>query len=266
MKRIFNFIIKNGNRLLFLSLLGISLALTIQSHSYHTSKFIGAVEFVGDGVHGKIDTIGNYMGLAEKNDSLAEENAKLLRILFNKENKNEVIKIDSVFGIGPKNVVISKVISNSYDLHENYIIINTGRKAGINVDMGVINDLGVVGVIDKVSPNFAKLASILNNKSLINAKIKNSNLIGTISWNGKSTGFVQLSDITRGVSIKKGDTIVTGGLSEIFPENIDIGTIDKMETSNSSFMIHVKLFNDMTNLGYVYIIKSKKTQETLQKK
>jgi rod shape-determining protein MreC len=59
------------------------------------------------------------------------------------------------------------------------------------------------------------LFSILNVKSRINAKIKKSNHFGSLIWNGKSTGFVQLIDVPRLASVRKGDTIVTGMQSEI---------------------------------------------------
>jgi rod shape-determining protein MreC len=61
-----------------------------------------------------------------------------------------------------------------------------------------------------------------------NAKIKKSNHFGSLIWNGKSTGFVQLIDVPRLASVRKGDTIVTGMQSVIFPENINIGTIEKV--------------------------------------
>jgi rod shape-determining protein MreC len=54
-----------------------------------------------------------------------------------------------------------------------------------------------------------------------------------------------------------------------FPENI-IGTIDKIEIDNQTnyYTITVRLFNDMTNLGHVYIIKNKDREEitNLEKK
>jgi rod shape-determining protein MreC len=74
--------------------------------------------------------------------------------------------------------------------------------------MGVINNLGLVG-IDNTSPRYSTVISILNVKSRINAKIK-SNHFGSLIWNGKSTGFVQLIDVPRLASVRKGDTIVTG--------------------------------------------------------
>ncbi len=85
-------------------------------------------------------------------------------------------------------------------------------------DMGVINSAGIVGIVDKTSKNYATVVSILNIKSHINAKIKKSNHFGSLIWNGKNTGFVQLIDLPRLASVRKGDTIVTGGQSRIFPE------------------------------------------------
>jgi rod shape-determining protein MreC len=71
--------------------------------------------------------------------------------------------------------------------------------------MGVINNLGLVGIIDNTSPRYSTVISILNVKSRINAKIKKSNHFGSLIWNGKSTGFVQLIDVPRLASVRKGD-------------------------------------------------------------
>ena len=131
--------------------------------------------------------------------------------------------------------------------------------------MGVINSAGIVGIVDKTSENYATIVSILNRNSQINAKIKKTNHFGSLIWDGKSTGFVQLIDVPRLAAIRKGDTIVTGGQSVIFPENINIGTIDKIYIDNQTnyYTLNVKLFNDMTNLGHVYIIKSKNREEII---
>jgi rod shape-determining protein MreC len=51
--------------------------------------------------------------------------------------------------------------------------------------------------------------------------------------------------------------------SEIFPENINIGTIEKYTLTIKPIIttLDIKLFNDMTNLGHVYILKSKYRDE-----
>lgn len=265
MQQIFNFIFKNSNRLLFLLLLGISLALTIQSHSFHRSKIISSANFLSGGVYEKINNINEYLNLRTQNDALALENANLKSLLFNKKDTTQIKKLDSLKGVKPSDIIVSKVIHNSYNVYENYLTLNSGQLKGVKPDMGVINSLGIVGIVDNTSAHYATVISILNKKSLINAKIKKSDHFGSLTWDGKSTGYVQLIDVPRLATIRKGDTIVTGGQSVIFPENINIGTIERIYTDEEThyYKIEVKLFNDMTNLGHVYIIKSKNREELI---
>jgi rod shape-determining protein MreC len=265
MQQIFNFIYKNSNRLLFLLLLGISLFLTIQSHSYHRSKVINSANFLSGGVYERINNVSEYLNLRTQNDALAQENAKLRSLLFDVKDTASIAKLDSIKGLHPDDIIVSKVIHNSFNDHENYLTLNSGSLQGVKPDMGVINSLGIVGIIDNTSPKYSTVVSILNIKSQINAKIKKSNHFGSLVWDGKSTGFVQLIDVPRLAAIRKGDTIVTGGQSVIFPENINIGTIDRIYVDNQThyYTLNIKLFNDMTNLGHVHIIKSKDREEII---
>ncbi|WJS96166.1 rod shape-determining protein MreC [Flavobacterium johnsoniae] len=265
MQQIFNFIIRNSNRLLFLLLLGISLGLTIQSHSFHRSRVINSANFLSGGVYEKINRVNEYLNLRAENDELVLENARLKSLLFNKEDTTKLPLPDTIKGVKPADIIVSKVIHNTYSTHENFITLNSGANEGVKPDMGVINSLGIVGIVDNTSPRYSTVISILNMKSQINAKLKKSNHFGSLTWDGKSTGFVQLKDVPRLASVRKGDTIVTGGQSVIFPEGINIGTVETIyrETETSFYVIKVKLFNDMTNLGHVYIIKSKDREELI---
>lgn len=262
MQQIIYFIIKNSYKLLFLLLLGIGLILTIKSHSYHRSEYINSANAVTGGFYQKMNDVNEYLSLKERNSELAEENARLKQLLFNQPdtilNSNEFTHFSGDF-ITRK----AKVIKNSYNVRENYLTINRGKKDSIKIDMGVINDKGIVGIIEKTSANYATILSVLNIKSRINAKIKNSEHFGSLIWDGKNVGYVQLIDVPRLASLRKGDSIVTGAESEIFPENIPIGKIDKVfiDPKTNYYTINVRLFNDMTSLGYVYVIENKKKEE-----
>lgn len=263
MQQIFNFILKNSNRLLFLLLLVLSLSLTIQSHSYHKSKIISSANFFTGGIYEKVNNINEYFGLRAQNEELANENARLKSIVFNQKDTTQLPKIDSIRGVKKIDLIVSKVIHNSYSIQENFITINDGSASGIKPNMGVINSAGIIGIVDNTSKNFSTVISILNVDSKINAKIKKSNHFGSLVWNGKSTGFAQLIDVPRLAGVRKGDTIVTGGQSIIFPENIGIGTIDHVYIDNETnyYTLDIKLFNDMTNLGHVYVIKNNDAEE-----
>lgn len=263
MQQIISYIIKNSHRMLFLLLMVIAISLTIDSHSYHKSKVISSANFFTGGIYSEINSVNEYFDLKTKNDELASENARLKSLLFNLNDTTTTVVLDSLKGVKKTDLITAKVIKNSYSVHENFLTIDGGSNQGIAPDMGVINSAGIVGITETTSAKYATVISILNTKSQINAKIKKSNHFGTLIWNGKSTGFVQLIDVPRLATVRKGDTIVTGSQSTIFPENINIGTIDKIYIDNETnfFTINVKLFNDMTSLGHVYIIKNKDKKE-----
>ncbi|WP_313808011.1 rod shape-determining protein MreC [Flavobacterium sp.] len=266
MQQIINFIFKNSIRLLFLLLLTISLSLTIQSHSYHRSRFVSSANDVTGGVYQRVNNVKEYFNLRTQNDNLAKENAYLKSLLYNKPDT--IIASTELIPAGYEDIKViqSKVINNSFNVHENYLTINSGSKDGIKADMGVVNSLGIVGIIENTSKNFATVQSVLNVKSQINAKIKKSNHFGSLIWNGKNVGYAQLIDVPRLATVRKGDTIVTGGRSVIFPENIPIGKIDKIyiDKTTNYYTIEIRLFNDMTNLGHVYVIENVKRKEILQ--
>lgn len=266
MQQIFNFIFKNSILLLFLLLLGISLSLTIQSHSYHRSKAVSSANAMSGYVYEQVNNVEEYLSLKEQNEALAGENARLKKMLFNTQDTANLPPVTLPDVMGNYAVIQSKVIRNSYGTQENYYTINTGHNKGVKPDMGVVSSLGVVGIIENTSANYATVISILNRKFRLDAKIKKNNHFGTLTWNGKNTGFAQLIDVPRLASVRKGDTIVTGAESRIFPENIPIGTIEKVyiDKKTNYFTLDVRLFNDMTSLGHVYIIENKDRDEIIK--
>ncbi|WP_412560088.1 rod shape-determining protein MreC [Winogradskyella sp. MIT101101] len=263
MQQIINFVIRNKTFLLFLLLFSIALALTIQSHSYHRSKFINSANGLTGGVYGAVNSIDKYFDLEQENKILSEENKRLREQLFNSEITADSIVIDTSYSSGRYRVIVADVYKNSYSLTNNYLTINKGKNDSVKQDFGVITSKGIVGIIDNTSKNYATVLSILNKRSRINAKLKSSNHIGSLIWNGDSPELAQLIDVSKFAPVKVGDTIVTGGQSSIFPKGIGIGKIESFETdiSGDTYTIQVKLFNDMTNIGTIYILENLDKEE-----
>ncbi|WP_027393895.1 rod shape-determining protein MreC [Aquimarina latercula] len=264
MQQIINFLIRNKNFLLFLLLLFFSLILTIQSHSYHKSKFISSTNFLSGGVYGWRYSITNYFGLKNKNERLLEENESLRNqlSLLTKDTIATTFTDTTSFG-KPYTFIKGNVYKNDYSKADNYILINKGEKDGIKADMGIITDRGIVGIVENTSKNYSRVISILNTNSRINAGLKKSNQYGSLVWNGKDPNIVQLETVPRQAILKKGDTIITNGRSTIFPRGIGIGTIlnYELDQNQSYFLIDIQLFNDMTDIGFVYAIKSNDATE-----
>lgn len=262
MQRIIDFIIRNRNFLLFLFLFSLSLILTFQSHSYHRSKFFNSANWVSGTVYNTRDNITSYFKLRGENQQLIEENNRLRRLLFN-QGVPDSVEIDTQQL--SYRVIPARVIKNSYSGTENYLTLNKGAKDGLKQDMGVITADGILGIVERTTNRFAAIQSILNTKSNINAKIKNTNHFGSLTWDTGQFDMVQLEDIPRLVTLSEGDTIVTGAMSSIFPEGIPIGVVRelKLEDSASFYTINVALFNDMTDLSTVYVITDLNRSEIL---
>jgi len=263
MQQIINFVLRYKNFILYILLMIISLGFTIQSHSYHQSSFFNSSSWVTGNIYKTSYGITSYFDLRKENRNLVEENERLRHLLFNKEEPitSELDSTQMTYTINS-----GQVIKNSYANPRNYITINRGEKDSVKPDMGVITAKGILGIIQNTSNNFSTVQSILNENSNINAKLKNTNNFGSLTWNARTYDVVQLVDIPRLVPLVIGDTIVTGGMSSIFPENIPIGTIKKFDLNDSKsfWNIEVALFNDMTSVKNIYIVSNADREEIIE--
>jgi len=259
MQRIIDSILYYKDVLVFLILLLFSIYLVVDSNHYHQSKLNSISNNFTSIIFEWSSSIENYFNLKDNNEELIQENLDLINRLYsNKEIIDDSLLIKSSYIFSS-----AKIINNNFSYSKNYLIIDKGSKDGINKEMGVANSYGIIGITVDVSENYSRVMSILNLNSKINAKIKNSFHFGSLEWNGEDPSRINLNDVPKIAKIKIGDSIVSGGMSAIFPENLPIGTISKIDLKNSEnyYGIDVLLNNDMTSIKNVYIINNPDKKE-----
>lgn len=265
MQQIISFLYKNKYFILFLLLESSAIFFTIQSHSYHRSKFINSANFISGGLYNKINNFKEFLLLKDENVRLAEENVQLKNLLNQKDklaDQNSAKEVDTINSNQKYSYISAKVINNSFRKNNNYLTINKGESSHLKSDLGVINSKGIIGITKSASNKYATVLSILNVNSRINVKLLNSNHFGSLSWNNIHYNTVQLLDLPIQANIKIGDTVVTGGKSTIFPEGIPVGTIKDFKTKNNTYdFINITLFNDMSSVGFVEIITNLDREE-----
>lgn len=230
------------------------------NNPYQRSKFLSTSNAFTGAYYEKVNNFKSFFETKEELIELKKENLILKKELFKNNSYNSNSDINSYNGF---EIIQARITNNPYNTYENYLTINAGKNHKIEPEMGVMNSLGIIGVVEYTHQHYSSVISILNRNSKINAKLRNSNHFGWITWNGKSTGFVQLIDMPRLATIKPGDTIVTGTHGSFFPENQNIGIVHKIydDGETNFYTIDVKLFNDMTNLKNVFVIKNKDKKE-----
>jgi len=290
MQQIIDFIIRKKDVVVYLILLSFSFALILNSNYFQKSKVLLFSNNISNYTTKNLNYFNEYFKLKELNYKLSEENLVLKNQL---EKINESSGLDSLTN---ENFLYknAKVISNNLSSFKNRIIVNKGIRDGIKNEMGVISSDGIVGIIDNTTKRYSSIMSILNIEMKINAKVMRTEHFGTLEWDGFDIRHLTLNDISETAKIKVGDSIITGGMSLIFPEGINIGIVSKIinqnethsNTKGSAFTknirddsiidldirenylnIEVKLHNDMSNLNNVYIIESfnKKEFQKLKK-
>ena len=104
-----------------------------------------------------------------------------------------------------------------------YVIINRGSDDNIRRGMPVVTQQGLVGRIEAVTANAARVQLITDSASVVNAKIQPSGAQAVLK--GQASGDLLLDLIPQGVSIEVGNLVLTSGLGGGYPPNIVIGQI-----------------------------------------
>lgn len=263
MRNLLNFLIRYNYWFLFLLLEVASFVLLFRFNHYQQSIYFTSANEVSGKVYEISGGIASYFNLKSANDDLLDRNmsleqrvSALQKALL--ERGMDSVKLKSLDLVSPDAYQIFKAraIKNSVNLVDNYIVLDKGRSAGIQPEMGVVGVNGVVGIVYKVSPHYSLVISLLNSKSSISCKILGSDYFGYLKWENGDSRYAYLKDLPRHAEFNLGDTVVTSGYSAVFPEGIMVGTVDDMSDSHDglSYLLKIKLSTDFGRLSNVRVI------------
>lgn len=268
MRNLLNFLIKYSTWFVFTFYVLISCILLVRNSKNHNSLYLSSANAVGEVVYGTASKISEYFGLLSVNQRLQESNAKLQNEVLNLRNEIAQYKVllqdtAAAWTQNRFNYIGASVINNSTRHPRNYFTINRGTSDGVQSGMGIIDQSGIVGIVDVAGKHTARAISVLNQTQHFSAKIKGTPYIGSLTWRGEDPSVTYLEEVPRHAKYHIGDTIVTSGFSTTFPEGIDIGTIiGRVKTHDDTFyVLKVRLASNFKQLGTVRIIKDELKHE-----
>lgn len=267
MQNLLLFIIRFYIFFLFLFFELISIVLLISASPFHRTGFINSANAFSGFFYSGVSGAKSYLGLKEVNDSLMAENAKLRNVVFPTASfKGDTLDFSDSSYFERYLYLPARVINNSINNRNNFLMLNKGRLDGLIPEMGVITDKGVVGIVMDVSDHYASVLSILNSNARISAMLNKTNYSGTVKWDGKDPQYVSMDDINKHVKIKQGDTVSTSGFSSVFPRGIPIGVIKEFTIDGNFYHLKIQLAQDIGNLLHVYSVKNiyKEERDSLQ--
>ena len=254
MRNLLKFLLKYYAVFLFVLLEFIAFLLVFQQNNYHNAVFINSSSGVIGFVNKQVNNVTSYINLKKENDILQEENLRLRKML-----EAELSALPAY----ENTYTNAKVINKSVTRKKNYLTIDKGEMHGISQQMGIIGPQGIVGIIDNTSQHFASVIPVINTNFHVSAQLKKNNYYGSLSWDGQDYRIASLDEIPSYVDVLKGDTIITSGYSNSFPQGILIGTVYSAEKSsaNAFWEIKIQLFTDFKSLDQIYVIEKALIEE-----
>ncbi|MBQ6166519.1 MAG: rod shape-determining protein MreC [Muribaculaceae bacterium] len=261
MNNLLNFFIKHCAWFIFAIYVILSLVLLFKDNPYQQSVYLTSANQMSAAVYKAFNGVTSYFHLRGINESLQERNARLEMELIELRNQMADLELLSPDSLrhnvkGQYTFVMAQVISNSIAQPNNYITINRGYLDGVSPEMGVIDQNGVVGIVNVAGPHAARVISLLNPHIRLSCKLQGNGFYGSLVWDGKDPRYAVLEELPRHVEFHKGDTVVTSGYSAVFPPGLIVGTIVGKQTGkNASFeSLRVKLTTNFSQLSSVRVI------------
>ena len=188
---------------MFLMLEVLCIILLINNLPYQKRKLVSAGNAISGRLFKSKSNFTSYFSLKEENQLMMEHNAMLMSQLY-KINPDTSVLMDS--NSLDFNFIPANVINNSTNKVNNYLLIDKGRKDGIEKDMGVICENGVVGKVANVTENYSSVISMLHSYTVVSARFVENQHVANVCWDNLDYRFGTVKDIPLHLNPKKGDT------------------------------------------------------------
>jgi len=184
--------------------------------------------------------------------------------ILNEDEKKELENLRKLLELENNSTYIlehASIINRSPIYYFDTLTIDKGKKDGIDKDMLVITEKGLVGKIKYTTKNTSVVELVTSKTNSF--KVSVSVINGENKYNGIITGYDEVEEVILVTSIRNQSQIdlesrvITNGMGNLYPSGIDVGQVSKigMDNVGVSKILSIKSDVDFKNLKYVSIIK-----------
>ncbi|MEE4639158.1 MAG: rod shape-determining protein MreC [Wenzhouxiangella sp.] len=171
----------------------------------------------------------------ELRSQLAESSARLLLL---EELRRENLELRELLGasrqpqIGFRPAEIRQIDLNPFS---HRVLINRGRRDGLQSGQGVIDAFGVVGQVDEVFVHSARVVLLTDPDHALPIAVERTG-VRTIAYGSGLNTELRLNDLPMNVDLEAGDRLITSGLGGAFPAGLPVAeVVDVSRTVGEAF-------------------------------
>lgn len=176
-------------------------------------------------LHKRVDELETRLAVA---NDIEAENDRLRDVLALKQRGEFPQGYDKV---------MANMMVRSPTAADRSFLIDRGSDDGVSVNDAVMVTRGLVGRIEAVSPNAARVGLITNKSQAVSAYVVGSNATGVLrAVSNEGSPVMELAYVPQGVRVKKNDLVMTSGwrvgeLTSIYPGGIPLGVVSSVGNS-----------------------------------
>lgn len=256
---------------LILVVMGISFA--TQGSSSASGNVLGVVVSPVQKFFSSIgNSVGDFFGFVFDMKDFQQENLELkdevnrlsarVRELeaFEKENERLREMLDFKSTAGDRDMVGCEIIAKDPSNWFYSFTIDKGSDDGIKVNDAVMSGYGLVGRIAEVGSGWAKVQTIVDVNCSVGAMMPRSGEYAIVDGDltMAEQGRCRMSALVKDTSLVLGDTVVTSGLGDVFPEGILIGTVSDIKSDSMGYSQYaiIDIAVDLKKIQEVMVIRS----------
>ncbi len=284
------------NKRLIILLVSIIILVALIGFSLSRSKLTWPEQFIKDTtgwvqtlvsrpvhyVAGVIDNVKDLQDTYQENKELKakiEEYGLLKAQVQGLQKDNEELQkiVDEYPSLNDSGYLKATIVSRDPSQWNELITINRGKNDGVEVDMAVITSAGLIGKVKSVSANTStvQLLSSENPSNRISAYIqkdentkdknKKTSVFGLIEdYDKESKNLIMTwEEVPDGLEVKKGQIVTTSGLGGVFPPDLAIGKVVKVESDEYGLAkkAYIEPSADFYDIEHVLVVKRESGEE-----
>ncbi|MFT5999698.1 MAG: rod shape-determining protein MreC [Neolewinella sp.] len=258
MEQLLRIFYNNGSFITFVGLQLLCMYLIVNFNSPQSKIFAETMSVRGGSVNDAISEVNDYLDFEEQNQVLQREIARLKGLLPEAQYSTD-ISIDSIddrTDLQRYTFLAANIVNRSPYRPNNTCVIDRGTQLGVKQGQGVVDNQGLIGIVDLPTERHARIISILHQSSRISAGLSNGHY-GTLRWDGHDPRRMTVTDIPDYAQVIPGDTLYTTGYSNIFPTRQMIGTVESTEVQpgTGSQDLTILLSNEPLNSANAYVVQ-----------
>ncbi len=227
------------------------------------SPFRWAFTKVGEGISGFSLYFRTLEELRDENDALRAELEGYKSLVYDAELIKEENEFYSDYlGIKEEHIDFlfenATVVGRESTNYRTVITLSKGGLHGIEVNMPVITEKGLIGHITEVGSTWSKAEIITESSSAVGAYIERSGTLGVVegTYELRTEGLCRMVYIEADSDIRVGDKVLSSGIGEVYPRGLLIGKVTEinMDERTRTLVATVEPAADLESISKVMII------------